>query len=103
MLTHPFNWAKKSTLPTDDDRIYNEIADVFGWSKFGPASETVGYTTFGESDDWMYGARGIISMSPEVGPESGDFWPDKSLIRKIADQCFTRLLYVVKKAGLELD
>ena len=33
---------------------------------FGPAQSTVGYTTTGEADDWLYGKMGIISMTPEV-------------------------------------
>jgi len=103
MLTHPFNWAKLPQLPADDQRIYNEIAKVFGWQKFGPAIKTVGYTAPGESDDWMYGARKIISMSPEVGPESGEFWPPAGLISGINQRNFVRTLYVVRKAGSPLS
>ena len=37
---------------------------------FGPAQSTVGYTTTGEADDWLYGKMGIISMTPEVPTKS---------------------------------
>jgi hypothetical protein len=103
MLTHPFNWAKHPLLPMDDQRVYDEFAAVFGWRRFGPAMRTVGYTTTGESDDWMYGVHKIISMSPEVGPESGDFWPPSDEIQGINQRNFQRILYVVQKAGLELN
>jgi len=102
MLTHPFNWARVPKLPAEDQAVYGEIAEIFGWEKFGPAVQTVGYTTTGESDDWMYGAHGIISMSPEVGPESGDFWPPSELIEGIDERNFVRIMYVVQKAGLQL-
>jgi len=103
MLTHPYNWAKRPALPEDDQRVYSEIGDVFGWPRFGPAILTVGYTTSGEADDWMYGVRGIISMSPEVGPEGGNFWPPSSTISGINTRNFARTLYVVHKAGMELN
>jgi len=103
MLTHPFNWAEHPLLPTDDQRVYDEFAAVFGWQRFGPAKLTVGYTTTGESDDWMYGVHNIISMSPEVGPESGDFWPPPHEIKGISQRNFGRILYVVQKSGLELN
>merc|ERR1719487_459443 len=103
MLTHPFNYATRPKLPADDERIYHEIQKVFKFPKFGPAIKTVGYTAPGESDDWMYGARGIISMSPEVGPEKGDFWPPAGEIAGIDSRNFARALYVVGKAGLEFS
>jgi len=103
MLTHPYNWATRESLPLDDSAVYKEIAKVFRFPTFGPAIKTVGYTASGESDDWMYGVRHIISMSPEVGPESGGFWPSKRLIAGIDTRNFDRTLYVVLKAGMELQ
>jgi hypothetical protein len=102
MLTHPFNFGAKA-LPQDDQLVYDEIADVFKWTKFGPAIKTVGYTAPGESDDWMYAMHHIISMSPEVGPENGDFWPPAPLVSGIDTRNYKRTAYVVKKAGLELQ
>lgn len=102
MLTHPYNWANTDLLPAEDKAVYKEIARVFGFKKFGTAIQTVGYTTTGESDDWMYSARHIISMSPEVGPESGGFWPPRSEIAGINSRNFDRTSYVVLKAGMEL-
>jgi len=103
MLTHPYNWAAIEKLSLADQQIYTEIGDVFQWPQFGPAIQTVGYTTSGEMDDWMYGARGIISMSPEVGPESGGFWPPRDEIMGINRRNFVRMLYVVHKAGAEVE
>lgn len=101
MLTHPYNYGRKR-LPADDQHIYDEIATVFDWPKFGPAIQTVGYKTNGESDDWMYDTHKIISMSPEVGPESGGFWPSTSLVAGIDERNFKRTMSVVRKAGFEL-
>mmetsp|Transcript_4770 Transcript_4770/g.18031 ORF Transcript_4770/g.18031 Transcript_4770/m.18031 type:complete len:683 (-) Transcript_4770:225-2273(-) len=106
MLTHPYNWAptaQKAKLDKlDDDVIFNELQAVFKFDKFGPAIRTVGYTAPGESDDWFYGAKGIISMSPEVGPESGGFFPPASAIAGIDSRNFARAMHLVAKSGLQL-
>lgn len=70
--------------------------DHASFSTFGPwmtrdnnylngfGSQTVGYTTNGGSDDWMYGEQTtkgkIFSMTPEVGPATWGFWPPESAI-----------------------
>jgi len=41
-------------------------------------------------------------MSPEVGPEGGNFWPPRSEIAGINIRNFERTLYIVQKAGMEL-
>lgn len=97
MLTYPFNYAKAPYLPPDDQRIFNELAGVFQWSKMGPAMKVLGYTAPGESDDWLYGAKHIISMSPEVGPEWGDFWPPRKEIAGIDARNFMRIMHMFTK------
>jgi hypothetical protein len=53
----------------------------------GFGSQTVGYTTNGGSDDWMYGDQTtknkILSMTPEVGPDSYGFWPPANAIDEL--------------------
>ena len=61
----------------------------------------MGYLAFGESDDWLYD-QGIISMSPEVGPESGGFWPANGHILPICRRNWRRMRYLALKAGCEL-
>lgn len=56
----------------------------------GFGTQTVGYTTNGDSDDWMYGEQTmkgkIFSMTPEVGPS---FWPSPSEIDALNKTCMT--------------
>ncbi|CAD7963296.1 unnamed protein product [Amoebophrya sp. A120] len=101
MLTHPYNYKTRNTLPPDDALIYKEINKVFKYSKFGTAKETVGYTAFGESDDWFYD-QGIISMSPEVGHEEDGFWPRQGKIRGIIERNYIRMRYLALKTGCEI-
>ncbi len=73
LLIYP--WGYLDT-PTDDSTTFRSIADAMTLQndyKEGTGTETVGYTVNGDSDDWMYGERGIYAMTPEVGSA---FWTD---------------------------
>ncbi|KAF4723081.1 hypothetical protein FOZ63_014524, partial [Perkinsus olseni] len=92
----------KPTLPTDDEAVFKELAEVFGFDRYGPAHKLLGYTASGESDDWFYGAMGIISMSPEIGSESGGFYSPVEEIPGIVHRNYRRIRHALHKTGLEL-
>jgi len=62
----------------------------------GSATQTVGYSANGVSDDWMYGEMttkpAIFSMTPEVGPGSYGFWPPQSAIDELNKSCLKQNL-----------
>lgn len=75
-LIHPWGFSDQ---PTDKDSLFKAIGYVMNAENqfvMGTGTETVGYVTNGDSDDWMYGAQdeknAIYSFTPEVGPS---FWP----------------------------
>ncbi len=47
---------------------------------FGTGMETLGYMTNGDSDDWMYGEKGIYSFTPEMGDSDDGFYPPSDRI-----------------------
>ncbi len=47
---------------------------------FGTGMETLGYITNGDSDDWMYGEKGIFSFTPEMGSSDDGFYPPRDRI-----------------------
>lgn len=76
LLVHPWGYNDQ---PTDEDILFKTMGNVLNKENnflMGTGTETVGYTTNGDSDDWMYGESGeklkIYSYTPEVGPS---FWP----------------------------
>lgn len=78
LIVYP--WGYSDTL-TQDAAVFSSWSELFALQNnflAGTGSETVGYTVNGDADDWMYGAREIIAMTPEVGGggQSGGFWPD---------------------------
>ncbi|MEZ4985294.1 MAG: M14 family zinc carboxypeptidase [Saprospiraceae bacterium] len=77
LLIYPWGYIDS---PTQDAPTFNNLANIFTLENnylAGVGTETVGYTTNGDSDDWMYGENAtkpaILSMTPEVG---SSFWPD---------------------------
>ncbi|MEZ5044972.1 MAG: M14 family zinc carboxypeptidase [Saprospiraceae bacterium] len=83
-----FPWGY-SDSPTPDAAFFSNWADLYTLQnqyQSGTGSETVGYTVNGDADDWMYGARAIISMTPEVGGggAGGGFWPP---LNRIISNC----------------
>jgi carboxypeptidase T len=75
LLIHPWGYnssnAKDSVLYDN----YAELMTQLNGFVYGLGIETVGYNTNGDSDDWMYGAKQIISMTPEVGDPDEGFYP----------------------------
>lgn len=87
-LIHPWGYNDK---PTNEDILFKALGRVINREnnfQMGTGTETVGYTTNGDSDDWMYGEKGekssIYSFTPEVGPS---FWPAASDIDYLNKSC----------------
>ncbi len=78
LIVYP--WGYSDTL-TQDAAVFSNWSELYALQNnflAGTGTETVGYTVNGDADDWMYGAREIIAMTPEVGGggQGGGFWPD---------------------------
>jgi len=80
LLVYPWGYNDSAT---QDSVIFSNYADLLTQLNrfvYGKGSETVGYSTNGDSDDWMYGTKGIFSMTPEVGDPDDGFYPPKDRI-----------------------
>jgi predicted deacylase len=104
ILTIPYNYGEdgSSSVPTvlpSHSAFYQSLQSVFGFSKFGPSTKTLNYTASGESDDWFYRERGIVSMSAELGEESDGFRPTMERVRTIARKNFERVRMWIYMAG----
>lgn len=87
-LIHPWGYSDQ---PTDKDSLFKAIGLVMNSENqfvLGTGTETVGYVTNGDSDDWMYGVQdektAIYALTPEVGPS---FWPPKVDIDYLNRSC----------------
>ena len=102
-LIHPWGYDNTGlTLPEEDNEIYQEIgeeATLYNNYFLGTGYETVGYGVNGDSDDWMYGAEGIIAYTPEVGANSDGFWPSSNRIVPLAEENLHPNIVVAMYAG----
>ena len=102
-LIYPWGY---SDLPTQDSLFYKRLADYLtehNYYPYGTGGFTIGYTTNGDSDDWMYGDTEmkprIFAMTPEVGSADDGFWPLPSRIPTLADANLEANLRFVRCAG----
>ena len=82
-----YPWGYAPSLLTPDSTTFIDFAKYMTRENnysYGTGDQTVGYTTNGDSDDWMYGEQNsknkILSFTPECGDDSYGFWPPQSEI-----------------------
>ncbi len=91
LLVYPYGALSRET---PDSLIYRELAKdltAFNNYVYGTDMQTVGYSTRGNSDDFMYDGDianngKIFAMTPEVGSASDGFWPPSSRIFPLAQE-----------------
>jgi carboxypeptidase T len=101
MLIYP--WGYQASFLTPDSSLFVSYAKTmtkYNGFVYGTGDQTVGYTTNGDSDDWMYGeqvAKGkIFSMTPESGSAAFGFWPPASEVTNVARENFDLIYYAHK-------
>jgi carboxypeptidase T len=103
LLIYPWGYLDTDTA---DSLLYRSLARhltrVTGYT-YGTGGETVGYTTNGDADDWMYGEAtakpSLISFTPEVGTDEDGFWPVPSRILPQAQENLDANIIVASAAG----
>ena len=75
LLIYPWGYSDKHTHDSTSFINYGQLMTRTNRFVFGLGSQTVGYVTNGDSDDWMYDAHGTFAMTPEVGQSDDDFYP----------------------------
>jgi carboxypeptidase T len=102
-LIYPWGY---SDSPTPDSATFKMLAaglTASNYYVYGTCGATVGYTTNGDSDDWMYGEANlkprIYAITQEVGGEDDGFWPLPSRILPIADANLEANILFAQSAG----
>ncbi len=79
LLIYPWGFSDSLTPDSTSFTNFSKVMTRDNKWVFGTGSQTVNYTTNGDSDDWMYGENvtkaKIFSLTPEVGPGATGFWP----------------------------
>ena len=99
LLIYPYGALSRET---PDSLIFREFArdmTAYNGYVYGTDQQTVGYSTRGNSDDYMYDGEPIsirpkiFAMTPEVGSSSDGFWPSQSRIFPLAIENLRPNLY----------
>lgn len=99
LLIYPYGALGVETPDSLTFRKYAQDMTQFNGYVYGTDIQTVGYTTRGNSDDYMYDGEvnlkgKIFTMTPEVGSFSDGFWPHQSRILPLAEEnVFPNLYY----------
>lgn len=103
LLVHPWGYTDGPTPDSIRYRHYGEILTRLNGFLAGRGVETVGYNTNGDSDDWMYGAKGIFSMTPEIGDDGDAFYPPKSRIIPLCQSMLQMNIYAALLGNSMID
>lgn len=103
--TRPWNCCQDRKLSARDAAVFEEVSTVLNVTKFGSAPEltALSYLTTGEADDYLLEELGILSLSPEVGPEDGGFYPPARAVQEMNVVNTPRVLRLLLKAGSEVS
>jgi carboxypeptidase T len=96
---YPWGYLNKNTNDSVQYRAWAKELTKYNYYKFGTDLETVGYSTNGSSDDWMYSDSAktkIFAATPEVGDFQDGFWPDISRIFPLCDEALYMNLTTAK-------
>lgn len=97
------------TYETEDSLMFRHISNLFGsknlYSK-GRNFETIGYSTRGDTDDWMYYSDNnkskTLSFTIEVGNNADGFWPIQDRIIGLCYDTFFMNLQFLWSAGANI-
>ena len=91
VLIYPYGY--KANTYTADSLLFKQYAQELtqcNHFKIGTSIQTVGYTTNGSSDDWMYAEQSlkpkVFALTPESGSQRDGFWPAQNRIIPIAQK-----------------
>jgi carboxypeptidase T len=100
LIVYPWGYLGKNC---DDSVAYRAFAadlTKYNFYKSGTDLETVGYSTNGSSDDWMYGETVtkpmLFAMTPEVGNGDDGFWPIQNRIIPLCEEANYMNLTIAK-------
>jgi carboxypeptidase T len=88
LLIYPWGYNDSNSNDSVAFTVNAKLQTDYNRYRYGRDMETVGYSTNGTSDDWMYGEQTtknkILATTPEIGDPAYGFWPPTS---DLLNQC----------------
>jgi carboxypeptidase T len=94
LILYPYGYADFTKAP--DNSLFKEMAsDMSKINKYSPMKSSDLYITSGDSDDYLYGAAGIIPFTIELGTS---FIPDANEVNPICSSNIKVCKYLMEKS-----
>ena len=103
MWLYPWAYAKKNP-PEPDGSAFVALGDsCVAYNGYEAGNYFTGtiYEVNGDTDDWLYGEKGVFAFSPEVGGGGRGFFPDTTMIMPLVLENLGPNLYMAYAAGEE--
>ena len=100
-----YPWGHKYDGITDPRalKVHETMAKTMAqWNRYTPQQASDLYIASGDTTDWAYGSRGIISFTFELDPKmslgTGGFYPGQAVIQKVFQKNLKPCLYLIEHA-----
>jgi carboxypeptidase T len=103
LILYPWGGKNDPIADPKDRAIHEKMAKTMaGWNKYTPEQSSDLYIASGDTTDWAYGERGIISFTFELSPANtggaGGFYPGAGMIDKAFQDNLKPCLYLLDLA-----
>lgn len=100
LILYPYGHTYDPIPDTNDRRVHEVMAQTMAqWNGYTPQKSSELYLASGDTTDWSYGTRKIISFTFELDPGSmfeGGFYPGQSYIPIVFQKNINPALYLIE-------
>lgn len=100
LILYPWGHTDQKIAKTEDYKVHSTMAQTMAqWNSYTPQQSSDLYLTSGDTSDWTYGTRGIVSFTFELDPASifsGGFYPGQSYIQPVFKKNWEPALYLIE-------
>lgn len=102
LILYPWGHTNSKISKDLDYQTHSTMANTMAkWNNYTPQQSSDLYLTSGDTSDWAYGERGLISFTFELDPKSifqGGFYPGQRAIEPVFKKNLEPALYLIEYA-----
>jgi len=100
LILYPWGHTYDKISESKDHQVHETMAKKMAtWNGYVPQQGSDLYLVSGDTGDWVYGTKGLVTFTFELDPRSmfeGGFYPGQSLIQPVFDKNWGPLLYLIE-------
>lgn len=102
LILYPWGYTDNKIGNNRDFELHKTMArKMANWNGYKPQQSSDLYLTSGDTTDWTYGEKGLVSFTFELDPGSmwsGGFYPGQKVIQPVFDKNWEPALYLIEYA-----